>query len=74
MKRVRALYEILLDKTEPHRKVEKDEICGVEELVEDWIILRRQDGSSCMVDLIDFERGFEAAEDLPGIVPFDGQQ
>ena len=59
-KKVKAIREIKLDKTDPGKKLEKDEVCAVEELVENWIILRKKDGSSCMVDLVDFERGFEA--------------
>ena len=70
-KKVKAIREIKLDKTDPGKKLEKDELCAVEELVENWIILRRQDGSSCMVDVMDFERGFEAAEDLPGAISSD---
>ncbi len=60
-KEVRALYDILLDKTGPGQKLEKGSVCEVEEVVENCVILRREDGSSCMVDLLDFERGFEAA-------------
>ena len=59
-KRVKAVHDILLDKTEPVQSLEKGEVCEVEEVVESWIILRKTDGSSCMVDLVDFERGFEA--------------
>ena len=70
-RKVKAIREIKLDKTDPGKKLEKDELCTVEELVENWIILRKQDGSSCMVDLMDFERGFEAAEDLPGAISSD---
>lgn len=70
-KRVKAIREIKLDRTDPGKKLEKGETCAVEELVENWIILRRQDGCSCMVDLIDFERNFEAAEDLPGAISSD---
>ena len=70
-KKVKAIREIKLDKTDPGKKLEKDEVCAVEELVENWIILRKKDGSSCMVDLVDFERGFEAAEDLPGAIASD---
>lgn len=70
-KKVKAIREIKLDKTDPGKKLEKDEVCAVEELVENWIILRKKDGSSCMVDLMDFERGFEAAEDLPGAIASD---
>ena len=70
-KKVKAVREIKLDKTDPGKKLEKDEVCAVEELVENWIILRKKDGSSCMVDLMDFERGFEAAEDLPGAIVSD---
>lgn len=72
MKKVKALHEIRLDRTDPKQKLDKGEVCGVEELLENWIILRKKDGSSCMVDLLDFERGFEAAEDLPGSFPYDG--
>ncbi len=67
-KKVRALHEIRLDRTDPGKKLEEGDVCDVEELVENWIILRKKDGSSCMVDLFDFERGFEAAEDLPGAI------
>ncbi|MBR3555100.1 MAG: hypothetical protein IKN89_04245 [Oscillospiraceae bacterium] len=70
-KKVKAIREIKLDKTDPGKKLEKDELCAVEELVENWIILRKQDGSSCMVDVMDFERGFEAAEDLPEAISSD---
>ena len=70
-KKVKAIREIKLDKTDPGKKLEKGELCAVEELLENWIILRKQDGSSCMVDLVDFERGFEAAEDLPGAISSD---
>ena len=70
-KKVKAIREIKLDKTDPGKKLEKGELCAVEELLENWIILRKQDGSSCMVDLMDFERGFEAAEDLPGAISSD---
>ena len=70
-KKVKAIREIKLDKTDPGKKLEKGELCAVEELLENWIILRKQDGSSCMVDLLDFERGFEAAEDLPGAISSD---
>ena len=70
-KQVKAIREIKLDKTDPGKKLEKDELCAVEELVENWIILRKQDGSSCMVDVMDFERGFEAAEDLPEAISSD---
>ncbi len=62
-KKVKALHEIKLDKTDPGKKLERGDVCTVEELVENWIIRRRNDGSSCMVDLLDFERGFEATED-----------
>ena len=57
---VKALYDILLDRTEPAEMLEKDSVCAVEEVVENCVVLQRQDGSSCMVDRIDFERGFEA--------------
>ncbi len=67
-RKVRALHEIRLDRTDPGKKLEEGDVCDVEELVENWIILRKKDGSSCMVDLFDFERGFEAAEDLPGAI------
>ena len=67
-RKVRALREIRLDRTEPVQSLEKDDVCTVEEVVENWIILRRENGSSCLVDRIDFERGFEAAEDLPGVI------
>ncbi len=70
-KKVKAIREIKLDKTDPGKKLEKGELCAVEELLENWIILRKQDGSSCMVDVMDFERGFEAAEDLPGAISSD---
>ena len=70
-RKVRTIREIKLDKTDPGKQLDKDEICAVEELVENWIILRKQDGSSCMVDLADFERNFEAAEDLPGAISSD---
>ena len=70
-KKVKAIREIKLDKTDPDKKLEKGELCAVEELLENWIILRKKDGSSCMVDLIDFERGFEAAEDLPGAIDWN---
>ena len=70
-KKVKAIREIKLDKTDPGKKLEKGELCAVEELLENWIILRKKDGSSCMVDLMDFERGFEAAEDLPGAIASD---
>ena len=71
MKKVRALYDILLDKTDPKQKLAQGELYGVEELLENWIIRRKKDGGSCMVDLIDFERGFEAAEDLPQAISME---
>ena len=71
-KKVKALYEISLDKTDPSQKLEKGDVFAVEELVENWIILRKKDGTSCMVDVIDFERGFEATDELPGVIFFDG--
>ena len=70
-KKVKAIREIKLDKTDHGKKLEKGELCAVEELLENWIILRKQDGSSCMVDVMDFERGFEAAEDLPQAISSD---
>ena len=71
-RKVRTVREIKLDRTDPGKKMEKGEVCAVEEVLEEWIILRRQDGSSCMVDLIDFERGFEAAEELSGEIARNG--
>ncbi len=71
-RKVRTVREIKLDRTDPGKKMEAGEVCAVEEVLEEWIILRRQDGSSCMVDLIDFERGFEAAEDLSGEIARNG--
>ena len=38
-RKVKAIREIKLDKTDPGKKLEKDELCTVEELVENWIIL-----------------------------------
>ncbi len=61
-KRVRALTEILLDRMGPGQKLEQDEICTVEEVIENLIILRRETGDSCMVALSDFERHFLAEE------------
>ena len=61
-KRVRPLTEILLDRMGPGQKLEKDEECTVEEVIENLIILRRQNGESCMVELSDFERHFRAEE------------
>jgi len=61
VKWVRALHSILLECTEPAEMLEKDSVCQVEDVVENCVILRREDGSSCMVDRLDFERGFEAA-------------
>ena len=60
VKWVKALYDILLDKAEPAEMLEKDSVCAVEDVVDSCVILRREDGSSCLVDRIDFERGFEA--------------
>ena len=57
----------VFSKTTPKRNNHPTE----EELLENWIILRKQDGSSCMVDVMDFERGFEAAEDLPQAISSD---
>ena len=61
-KRVRAMTEILLDRMGPGQKLEKDEECTVEEVIENLIILRRETGDSCMVALSDFERHFLAEE------------
>ena len=61
-KRVRALVDILLDRMGPGQKLEKGETCTVEEVIENLIILRRETGESCMVELSDFERHFRAEE------------
>ena len=61
VKWVKALHSIRLEGTETAEMLEKGSVCQVEEVVENCVILRREDGSSCMVDLLDFERGFEAA-------------
>ena len=59
-RRVKARYGIVLDHEE---NLEKDDICTVEDVVENWVILRREaDGSSRMVDRVAFERGFDALE------------
>ena len=50
-RKVKARYGIVLDHGEG---LAKDDVCTVEEVVENWIILQREDGSSCMVDRIDF--------------------
>ena len=61
-KRVRALIDILLDRMGPGQKLERGETCTVEEVMENLIILRRETGESCMVELSDFERHFLAEE------------
>ena len=57
-KRVRTKTEILLDRMGPGQKLNQDEICTVEEVIENLIILRRETGESCIVELSDFERHF----------------
>jgi len=65
-KQVRLKYDLMPDKTDPSLRLEKDSVFTVEDVVESWVILRRENGTSCMVDIPDFERGFEALGECPG--------
>ena len=44
------------------QEAKKGEVCTVEEVLEEQVIFQKRDGNSRMVDLLDFERNFEAAE------------
>lgn len=59
-KRVIAVHDLVLDKAEPPVFLKKGTICAVEDVIEDFIILRLEDGSSCMADVPTFEVGFDA--------------
>ena len=59
-KRVIAVYDVTLDKATPPVVVPKGTVCAVEDVVENWVILRMADGSSCMADVPTFEIGFAA--------------
>lgn len=59
-KRVRNIDVIELDEHVPPLRLEKGGEFIVEDVVENYIILRSEDGPSFMVDLPTFEVGFEA--------------
>ncbi len=59
-KRVIAIYDLVLDKAAPAVNIPKGTVCAVEDVIENWVILRLADGSSCMVDIPTFEVGFDA--------------
>ncbi len=59
-RKVIAMFDLILDKAEPPVFLKKGTVCAVEDVIEDWIILRLEDGASCMTDIPTFEVGFEA--------------
>ena len=59
-KRVIAVHDLVLDKALPTVTIPKGTVCAVEDVMENWVILRMADGSSCMADIPTFEIGFAA--------------